>query len=445
MTAAWDPRALAVLEALERAGHQAVLVGGCVRDALGGRAPHDYDGASSALPQEVLALCGGRFRCIPTGLAHGTVTVVSGGLPVEVTTFRREGTYSDHRHPDGVQYTRRLEEDLARRDFTVNAMAWDRSGLSDPFGGQADLAAGVIRCVGEPDRRFQEDALRVLRGLRLAAQLDFRLEPDTAAALRRNTPLLSYVAWERIQAEFLRLLCSPGAERILLDFPETVCQIVPELAPAVGFCQENPHHVYDVYTHCVKTLGGVRPEPALRLAALLHDVGKPPCFSLDEQGVGHFYGHEGESARLAEEAARRLRLDNRTRERVTTLVSRHGLQIAPTERLVRRWLQKLTPPVFFDLLELQRADGMACAPRPAPEPDRCALLREMAEEILAQNPCLTRKELAVNGRDALAAGLSGPEIGRALDRLLDRVAAGDLPNRREVLLQELRRPPAPGQ
>ena len=446
MTAAWDPRALAVLEALERAGHQAVLVGGCVRDALGGRAPHDYDGASSALPQEVLALCGGRFRCIPTGLAHGTVTVVSGGLPVEVTTFRREGTYSDHRHPDGVQYTRRLEEDLARRDFTVNAMAWSpEAGLIDPFGGRRDLAAGVIRCVGEPDRRFQEDALRVLRGLRLAAQLDFRLEPDTAAALRRNTPLLSYVAWERIQAEFLRLLCSPGAERILLDFPETVCQIVPELAPAVGFCQENPHHVYDVYTHCVKTLGGVRPEPALRLAALLHDVGKPPCFSLDEQGVGHFYGHEGESARLAEEAARRLRLDNRTRERMAALISRHGLQLAPTEKLVRRWLQKLTPEGFFDLLELQRADGMACAPRPAPEPDRCALLREMAEEILAQNPCLTRKELAVNGRDALAAGLSGPEIGRALDRLLDRVAAGDLPNRREVLLQELRRPPAPGQ
>ena len=446
MTAAWDPRALAVLEALERAGHQAVLVGGCVRDALGGRAPHDYDGASSALPQEVLALCGGRFRCIPTGLAHGTVTVVNGGLPVEVTTFRREGTYSDHRHPDGVQYTRRLEEDLARRDFTVNAMAWSpEAGLIDPFGGRRDLAAGVIRCVGEPDRRFQEDALRVLRGLRLAAQLDFRLEPDTAAALRRNTPLLSYVAWERIQAEFLRLLCSPGAERILLDFPETVCQIVPELAPAVGFCQENPHHVYDVYTHCVKTLGGVRPEPALRLAALLHDVGKPPCFSLDEQGVGHFYGHEGESARLAEEAARRLRLDNRTRERMAALISRHGLQLAPTEKLVRRWLQKLTPEGFFDLLELQRADGMACAPRPAPEPDRCALLREMAEEILAQNPCLTRKELAVNGRDALAAGLSGPEIGRALDRLLDRVAAGDLPNRREVLLQELRRPPAPGQ
>lgn len=304
----WDVRALEILDALEQAGHQAVLVGGCVRDALLGLKPHDYDAAVSAPPEEILAACRSKFKCIPTGLAHGTVTVVHGGLPVEVTAFRKEGTYSDHRHPDRVAYTSRLEEDLARRDFTVNAMAWGRSGLTDPFGGQADLAAGVIRCVGEPDRRFQEDALRVLRGLRLAAQLDFRLEGETAAAIRRNTPLLSYVAWERIQAEFLRLLCCPGAERILLGFPETVCQIVPELTPAVGFDQKNPHHCYDVYTHSVKALGRVRPEPALRLAALLHDAGKPACFSLDEQGVGHFYGHEGESARLAEQAAARLQI-----------------------------------------------------------------------------------------------------------------------------------------
>ena len=236
----WDPRALEVLQGLEQAGYQAVLVGGCVRDALLGREPHDYDAAVSAPPEEILAACRSKFKCIPTGLAHGTVTVVHGGLPVEVTAFRKEGTYSDHRHPDRVAYTSRLEEDLARRDFTVNAMAWDRSGLSDPFGGQADLAAGIIRCVGEPDRRFQEDALRVLRGLRLAAQLDFRLEGETAAAIRRNTPLLSYVAWERIQAEFLRLLCCPGAERILLDFPETVCQIVPELLRRWALTRKSP-------------------------------------------------------------------------------------------------------------------------------------------------------------------------------------------------------------
>ena len=408
----WDARALEILNTLERAGHQAVLVGGCVRDALLGREPHDYDAAVSAPPEEILAACRSKFKCIPTGLAHGTVTVVHSGLPVEVTAFRKEGTYSDHRHPDRVEYTSRLEEDR----------------------GKEDLAAGVIRCVGDPDRRFQEDALRVLRGLRLAAQLDFRLEGETAAAIRRNTPLLSYVAWERIQAEFLRLLCCPGAERILLDFPETVCQIVPELTPAVGFDQKNPHHCYDVYTHSVKALGRVRPEPALRLAALLHDGGKPACFSLDGQGVGHFYGHEGESARLAEQAAARLRLDKGTQERVVTLVARHGLQIEASPRVVRRWLQRLGPDLFFDLLELERADGMACAPRPAPEPDRCAQAETMAREFLADKPCLWWLELAVNGRDALAAGLSGPAVGRALNRLLDQVAAGDLPNDRSVLL-----------
>ena len=430
----WDPRALEVLQILEQAGHQAVLVGGCVRDALLGKIPHDYDGATSAAPEEVLSVCSRTFRCIPTGIAHGTITVVHQGLSVEITTFRRDGAYSDCRHPDQVQYTPRLEEDLARRDFTINAMAWDRGGLTDPYGGQRDLAARLVRCVGDPIRRFQEDALRVLRGLRLAAQLGFSLEPETAAALRQAAPLLSHVAWERIQSEFLRLLCSPGAEQVLLAFPEVVCQVIPELAPAVGFDQKNPHHCYDVYTHCVKALSYVRPEPALRLAALLHDVGKPVCFSLDQQGAGHFYGHEQESARQSEAVAARLRLDNRTRERVIALVARHGLIFDPTPKLVRRWLQRLGPTFFFDLLELERADGRACTPRPAPGPDRCTQAERLARDILAQKPCLTLKELAVNGRDALAAGLSGPEVGRALRWLLAQVAEGDLPNDRALLL-----------
>ena len=207
----WDPRALAVLERLERAGFRAVLVGGCVRDRLLGLSSHDYDVAASALPEQVEAACAD-LPCVETGIRHGTVTVLSGGLPVEVTTFRREGGYSDHRRPDRVEFTQSLEEDLARRDFTVNAVAWERNGrVTDPFGGRADLEQRLVRCVGEPDRRFEEDALRVLRGLRLAAQLGFSLHPDTAAALRRHIPQLSLVAWERIWAEFVRLLCSPGA------------------------------------------------------------------------------------------------------------------------------------------------------------------------------------------------------------------------------------------
>ena len=432
----FDPRALRVLERLEAAGHRAVLVGGCVRDGLLGLVPHDYDGATSALPREILSACS-EFRCVETGIAHGTVTVLCQGLPVEVTTFRREGAYSDHRHPDRVAFTASLEEDLKRRDFTVNAMAWGPEGLTDLFGGQEDLQKGLVRCVGSPDLRFQEDALRLLRGLRLAAQLDFSLHPDTADAIRRHLPQLSHVAWERISAEFVRLLCSPAAGRILLDFPDAAVQVIPELGPCVGFDQRNPHHRYDVYTHSVRTLEAVSPVPALRLAALLHDVGKPPSFSLDERGVGHFYGHPKVSARLAEEALLRLRLDNATRERVLLLVARHDLPVEPTRQWVGRWLSRLGEEAFFQLMELKAADGLACG---TPADGREAARREaeaLARQVLGERPCLTLKDLAVNGRDAMAAGLEGPEIGRVLRALLERTAEGALPNERAALLAAL--------
>lgn len=433
----WDQRALTVLERLEAAGHRAVLVGGCVRDSLLSIPPHDYDVATSALPPEIEAACSG-LRCIETGLKHGTITVLSEGLPVEVTTFRREGAYSDHRHPDRVEFTTELSEDLARRDFTINAMVWEKGGLVDRFGGREDLENRLIRCVGDPDRRFEEDALRLLRGLRLAAQLDFEIDPDTAAAIRRRVPDLGHVAWERIAAEFLRLLCSPGAERILLDYPEAVVQVIPELAPAVGFDQRNFHHIYDVYTHSVKAMAHVPPEPVLRLAALLHDTGKPSTFSLDEQGVGHFYGHPKVSAALAAQAVVRLRLDKATQERVTALVARHDLPVEPTERWVGRWLSRLGEKNFFDLLALKQADGLAAAD---PQDKRGAARAEaerLAREMLERSPCLTLKDLAVNGRDAMDAGLSGPAIGKTLNCLLEQVAGGELPNEREVLLGWLR-------
>ena len=431
----WDPRALEVLARLRKAGFRAVLVGGCVRDFLRSQPPHDYDAATSARPEEILAACAD-LTCVPTGLRHGTVTVLSQGLPVEVTTFRREGTYSDGRHPDQVSFTTSLEADLARRDFTINAMAWDEGGLVDCFGGQEDLEAGLIRCVGEPERRFREDALRILRGLRLAAQLDFAICPHTARAIRRETPRLSLVARERIGGEFLRLLCGPGAGRVLLEFPQTVCEIVPQLAPTVGFDQKNPHHAWDVYTHLVKTVEKVPPEPALRLAALLHDVGKPDTFSLDETGTGHFYGHAQVSARLCQDITQALRLDNVTREQVVALVERHHLPLQPTQPCVGRWLRRLGPERFFQLLALMKADGASCllGQSARGELDQVA---DLARTILTQAPCLTLKDLAVNGRDALAAGLAGPDIGRALNRLLDRVAEGALPNERDILLLHL--------
>lgn len=436
--AEWDARALAVVERLNAAGFHTVLVGGCVRDSLLSIPPHDYDAATAARPEQVEKVFPD-WPCIGTGLKHGTITVLSGGLPVEVTTFRREGRYTDHRRPDRVEFTGDLNLDLARRDFTINAMAWGPDGVIDPFGGRDDLKRGIIRCVGVPDRRFEEDALRPLRGLRLAAQLRFALEKDTAAAVRRHLPQLSHVAWERISAEFLRLLCSPGAEEVLLDYPELAVQVIPELAPAVGFDQNNPHHRYDVYTHSVKAVGQVPPSPALRLAALLHDVGKPASFTLDEGGVGHFYGHPKASAQLAGQALERLRLEHALCQRVLTLVERHDLAVEPSRRWVGRWLSRLGPEVFFDLMALKRADGLATGiPGDSREQDR-RRAGELARELLAERACLSLKDLAVNGRDALAAGLEGPEIGRALDRLLEQVAQGELPNQRAVLLEQLTR------
>ncbi len=433
----WDQRALWVMDCLERAGHRGVLVGGCVRDSLLGLTPHDYDVATSALPAEIEAACAG-LRCVKTGAAHGTITVLSGGLPVEVTTFRREGTYSDHRRPDRVEFTTDLAQDLARRDFTINAMAWGRDGLVDLFDGQRDLERRLVRCVGDPDRRFEEDALRLLRGLRLCAQLEFSIHPDTAAAIRRRADQLSHVSWERISAEFLRLICAPGAGPVLLEFSEVVVRILPELAPSVGFDQRNPHHCYDVYTHSVKALEQVPPKPALRLAALLHDAGKPQSFSLDDGGVGHFYGHAKGSAALADQALRRLRLDNATRQRAVDLVARHHLPVEPDRRWVGRWLARLGEEPFFDLLALKRGDVLACAPGPEGEGDALRRAEEEAREFLLRRPCLTLRDLTVDGRDAMAAGLSGPAVGRALRELLEQAAEGQVPNEREELLARLR-------
>ena len=434
----WDDRALDVLNRLTAAGHRAVLVGGCVRDSLLGIPPHDYDAATSALPDEIRAACAG-LTCLNIGLKHGTITVLSGGIPVETTTFRKETTYSDHRHPDAVEFTNDLTEDLARRDFTVNAIAWESSGIADPFGGQADLKRRLIRCVGDPDRRFEEDALRILRGLRLAAQLEFTIHPDTAAAIRSHAPDLAHVAWERIWAEFSRLLCSPGAQEVLLSFPEVVCQIIPELARCVGFDQKNFHHRYDVYTHSVMALANTPPLLPVRLAALLHDAGKPETFSLDERGVGHFYGHSKHSARLADTALRRLRLPNDLREQVLTLIERHDLPVEAERKWVGRWLARLGEDTFSLLLHLKRGDRAACADPTPPSPDPFEVAESLALELLEEHACLSLKDLAVDGRDCLSAGLRGKEIGQTLQRLLDAVSEGVIPNERSTLLDLIKK------
>ena len=296
----------AVLKTLESAGHEAWCVGGCVRDALLGRSPGDWDVTTSAQPEETLGVFGPQG--LPTGLRHGTVTVKTPEGPVEVTTYRVDGAYRDHRRPESVAFTRSLDEDLARRDFTANAMARNLRGeLRDPFGGREDLRRGILRCVGDPDRRFQEDALRILRGLRFAAALGLEIEPGTASAIRRNREGLADIAAERIQTEFFKLLPGKRAAEVLRGYPEVFGVFWPELLPMVGFDQRNRHHCYDVWEHTLRALAASPEDLVLRCAMLLHDVGKPDSFTLDEQGVGHFYGHPAVSRELADRMLRRLK------------------------------------------------------------------------------------------------------------------------------------------
>ena len=434
----FDARALALLNRLNENGYEAFLVGGCVRDALRNVEIHDYDVTTSALPQETLA-CFPDCPVIETGIRHGTVTVLWEGLPVEVTTYRVDGGYSDGRHPDGVRFTPSLEEDLARRDFTVNAMAFSPlRGFCDPFGGRVDLEAGILRCVGDPSRRFSEDSLRILRGLRFSSVTGFSLEFQTKSALIALREGLQKVSAERIREEFVKLICGTHAEAILREFPQVIGVFLPEILPTVGFDQRNYHHCHTLYEHTLAVLSAVPPLPHLRLAALLHDVAKPETFSLDEGGTGHFYGHAQRSAERTDEILRRLRFDNETRRAVVTLIRHHDGPLEESEGAVRRKLNKLGD-LFFDYLALCRADTLGLAPEFHGRISHFDRLEALARKILAENPCLREKDLAVNGHDLMVLGYRGPQIGAALRRLLDAVLDGAVENEKELLLQYLNR------
>ena len=434
--------ALTALARLRAAGFEASLVGGCVRDRLLGREPGDWDIATAALPEQVEEVFAGE-RLIETGLKHGTVTVLLDGMPLEITTFRTESAYTDHRHPDAVRFTPSLTEDLARRDFTVNAMAWSpEAGLEDPFGGQADLAAAVIRCVGAPEQRFSEDALRILRALRFAAQLSFSIDPSTAAAAHALRGTLDLVSRERIAVELTKLLCGPDVCRVLTEYWEILAVPLPELAPMAGLDQRSAYHCYDVLTHCAVSASHVPPEKLLRWAALLHDVGKPATFTTDEAGRGHFHGHAAVSTELAREILTRLRFDKDTVRRVSALVELHDYPIDPLvgnpERAIRRLLGRLGEEDFFRLLALKRADALAHHPDYRDRTAACDRIEALARSLLAQKQCFSLKDLAVNGNDLLALGIpKGPAVGQALNRLLDAVVSGELANERQPLLDFL--------
>lgn len=424
-----------VLTRLEEWGYEAYVVGGCVRDSLMGREPKDWDVCTSAPPSRVLAVFR-RFHVIKTGLQHGTVTVMSSRRSVEVTTFRIDGQYTDNRHPDAVTFVSRVEEDLARRDFTVNAMAYSPSrGLVDAFGGCEDLRAHLIRCVGEPDARFQEDGLRLLRALRFASRYGFDIERETAYAIRRNRHLLEQVSAERIFTELKGILTGAGVLGMLLAFPEVFAVFLPEITPCIGFDQHNEHHIYDVWTHIAHSVQAVPPEECLRLAMLLHDIAKPECFTRDREGRGHFYGHPERGAEMAKEILIRLKSDHATMERVVTLVREHDDPFPETRAGMRRLIGRLGEDVARQLFAIKRADHAAQShlDREAKAEElRCAAL--LFEEVLEDERAFTVKDLEINGRDLIEIGICpGPEMGRLLAKLLNEVQEEQLENSKEKL------------
>ena len=434
-----------LLRRLHESGFSAYAVGGCVRDSLLGLAPHDWDICTSALPEQMLEV----FRdlhTVETGLKHGTLTVVVEHVPYEVTTFRVDGEYTDHRHPDSVRFVDDLTQDLARRDFTVNAMAWSQdTGLADPFGGRQDLADGLIRCVGQAEQRFEEDALRILRALRFAAVYDFAIEPATSDALRRMAPDLSRVAGERIRDELLKLLCGNAAGRILREYPEVLAEIIPEIRPMIGYDQQNHHHSYDLWEHTVRGLEGVPAEPLLRLTMLLHDTGKPAARTTDENGEGHYRGHQKISEQIARKTAEALHLDNVSRDRLCNLVLHHDIPLRTesgainTDRsfLLRR-LNRFGEEDLRTLFLIHRSDRVATGYTTAERED-ARLQERMAalDALLAEQPCFTLRDLAVTGRDLTAAGLKGKAVGEALQTLLEAVMDGKVENKKEQLLAYL--------
>lgn len=421
---------------LEDAGFAAYAVGGCVRDDCLGLTPHDFDLCTSALPEQTEAVFADH-RLVLAGKKHGTVRVITDTAVVEITTFRSEGDYTDNRHPDWVDFVPKVEQDLARRDFTVNAMAWSPvRGYADPFGGRQDLENKLLRAVGDPERRFREDSLRILRGVRFAVRYGLQVEPETEKAMFSLAHLMDNLARERIFEEMSRLLPLVTAEDMIRFAPVFVA-VIPELKPLVGFDQRSPHHAYDLYTHVAHVVEGVPGDVTLRWAALLHDVGKIPTFTQDETGRGHYYGHAEAGAAMADKILRRLKAPTALRERVVMLIGSHMTRLLPERKLLRRRLGKLGWESLEQCLRLQEADMSSKGMGVRPEMDLFRQTRQLLEELRQEESCFTLRDLAVNGHDLMALGLSGREVGQALNSLLELVIEEKTENEKEALLAAL--------
>ena len=428
-----------IIETIQAAGFEAYVVGGCVRDSILGRCPEDWDITTSARPEQVKQLF---RRTIDTGIQHGTVTVMLDKEGFEVTTYRVDGKYEDSRHPKEVTFTPNLEEDLKRRDFTINAMAYNETeGLIDIFGGLKDIEAKLIRCVGNPEERFGEDALRIMRAIRFSAQLGYEIHEDTEAAIRKLAPTLQKISAERIQVELTKLLVSPHPDTLREAYDMGVTKVIlPEFDAMMETPQNNPHHCYNVGEHTLEALRNIEADKTLRLAALFHDFGKPQTHTTDADGIDHFHGHAKISAELANNIMHRLKFDNDTLNKVKVYVRYHDLRPELTEKSVRRAVSKVGADAFAEVLKLKLADTLAQSPKWQPE--KKAYLKELTalyHTILEKQQCLCIKDLKISGKDLIEDGMKpGKEMGEILAKLLELVLEEPQRNEREWLIGKSR-------
>ena len=429
-----------IINCIMEAGYEAYAVGGCIRDSILGRTPDDWDITTSATPEQVKRLF---RRTIDTGIQHGTVTVLLEREGFEVTTYRIDGKYEDGRHPKEVTFTPCLEEDLKRRDFTINAMAYnEQNGLVDLFGGMEDIHAKVIRCVGDGRARFMEDGLRIMRAIRFAAQLGYTIEEDTKAAICELAPNLCKISAERIQVELTKLVESPHPEAMRTVYETGVAAVIlPEFVQSMETPQNNPHHCYTVGEHTLRVMQQVEAKKELRLAALFHDIGKPGCRSTDETGIDHFYRHPEAGAELTRNILRRLRYDNETVLTVCRLVQYHdyGSGVMPDSRIVRRAMNKIGEDLFPMLFALKKADILAQSTQLREEKLAClAAWQAQYEDILRKEECVSLKNLALTGRDLIAMGMQpGKELGEVLQKMLELVLDHPNYNTKEYLTKWL--------
>lgn len=412
---------------------QGFAVGGCVRDSLMGVTPHDWDMTTDALPEETKAIFSA-YRTVDTGIKHGTVLVMLDSHPVEITTFRVDGEYTDCRHPDSVTFTPDIKSDLARRDFTINAMAYNKTaGLVDLFGGEDDINNKIIRCVGDPDERFNEDALRIMRALRFSSTLGFTIEEQTKKAIFKNADLLKNIARERISSELLKLLCGKNVLSVMEEYEEIFGVIIPELKCEFGFEQHGKKHAYTVWGHTCRTVANIENDETLRLTMLLHDIGKPITHKLNANGDSTFKNHAAEGGKIAAEVLKTLKLSRKMTDTVTYLVTHHDMDVPDSRETVKRYLNMMGEEKFLMLMKIRTADRSALSESFRNISAQTDYAYSQFYDIIDKKEPYTLSSLAVNGRDLAALGITGEETKSALDKCLDAVICDPSLNTKEKL------------